>query len=183
MGGFINRKKQQMRHLIRLILLILPFATQAKPPLNEDPMSLTVACINHPACVFTGKALPIIVTLENMSATDVEVAVAFIQMVGPYIRLTDTVTQTSTSVATRRAPLNLLEKFQGIPKGGAIKFPAVIPAEDIKAFRNEFVDLDVEVIISSRIRLKTAETQKLRAQGHFRIQGEDTVAGKKRKYQ
>ena len=128
-----------MRNLICLILLIFPLITQAQTRLNEDQMSVSIECINNPGCVFTGKALPIMFTLENNSPTEVEVAVAFIQKVGPFIRLKDSITQASTSVAIKRAPVSLLEKFQVIPAGGAIKIPAVVPAEDIKAFRNEFV--------------------------------------------
>ena len=163
-----------MRYLAGLILLTLSFQTQAKPNMNESPLSIQAECTGNPQCIFSGESLPITIKIRNESNDEVGLAVEFINRVGPFIKLRDRITQKERQLRVSRASLDLLNVFQSIPPRGTIEIETSIGHGHIRSFRTDLVDLDAEIAISTNIRHSNS-VEKFRGVSTLRIIGADTA--------
>jgi hypothetical protein len=165
-----------MRYSAGLIFLGFSKFAYAETKMDDTQLTLSVECPGNPQCIFSGKNIPIVIKVKNNSAQVIDFAGHFVRKTGPRIRLIDRLTGKYLNLRTSLAPHSLLESFEPISPGEMFEFSEYIPASKIRYFRDQYIDLAVEVGITSNVRQLGKDAVQYRAHTKFTILGEDTHA-------
>ena len=165
-----------MRYFAGLIFLGYLTCAQAENTMSDPDLTLSVECPENPKCLFTGKDVPFVIKVRNNSNLAIDFAGYYVKRVGPRVRLIDRLTGKFLNLRTSLAPRTLLDQFEPIMPGDSFEFSEFIPASSIRFLRDRFVDLTVEVAITTNARQLGMESVQYRGQTKFSILGEDTHA-------
>jgi hypothetical protein len=120
--------------------------------LDDQPISITLTCVDNPTCEFTGGGIPIAIAIKNNLSTEIEVPMAFIQKTGPSIKLIDASSERTTWLRTNLADFKLLENLTKIKPGESASINWSISSFELQQFRHEFVDLTAQAMFRIKIR-------------------------------
>lgn len=162
-----------MRYLVSIILVSLIYLPSAFAQTSAPQLDVTIECPANPRCAFNGSDLPIAIKVTNISKEPVELAAEFVRRRTPQKRLTDKETNIIQSFRARRPQLNLLNSFESIPPGDSVTFNDLISAERIRSFGRPKINLKLEVVIITRLRVAGAEPFRFVGEAYLDIIQED----------
>jgi len=168
-----------MQYFAGLILFMAAQHSNQEDITKIVPLTLTASCKGNPTCEFTGEDMPIQILIRNDSMSVIGLPVEYIDRTGPFIKIIDALSKKEHRLSVNLGPEELAEKFHQIRPSESVELDASLLASEVRTFRNEKIDLNVELVISSRVQIDGGEIVKYRAKGTFRVQGKDLLEQKK----
>ncbi len=160
-------------------ILILLSAFLANPePTSEhmtiNPLTISVECEGNPQCQFNGDDIEVRIRIRNSSSYNVGVPVEYLIKRGPHVQLTDVRSGANRSLRITRPPRLLRDRFTVLAPNEVFEITTTLYTEEIRSFRHDFVDLEVEVSVGSVLKPTNGDPVKFSVEKTFNIAGRDT---------
>jgi hypothetical protein len=123
--------------------------------MSNEILTVQATCTGKDGCVFDEEPMDIDIAITNPQTYPVGFPLAYMQKTGPAIRLIDTRTKRSFYLGTNPPDASLLKKVTEIPPGGTVTLKWVIGNDEIERFGNIDVDVSAEVILSTKVHVKS----------------------------
>ncbi len=164
-----------MRGVSYLILSSTLFQTEpGNITMNESPITISVVCVGNPRCIFDGNDIPLQITVKNSSKKNVGFSVEYLTQKGPNVQLTDRISSESLWLRVSKPPAEIADKFDIIAPNDSFELETTVTASEIRSFRHEMVDLDINVVIGAKLKPELGDARSYSASTAFRIVGKDT---------
>lgn len=144
--------------------------------LEQPTFSISLACKDNPACIFTGLYMPIAITVKNTEPYPIGFPRSYLQSRGPTMTLTDRETGQQKILKLGMPDRALLKDLTTLNPGETLSMSTVINEAELTAFRTEYIDLVAEIGFTAKIRVPDQE-EPVQAKGSstLRIIGKDTL--------
>lgn len=150
-----------MRYFIKIVFFTLFFMIThiSGNAMEKNYLSIELSCRDNPSCIYKKQDLDIEILIKNTSPTEIGFPLKYITRRGPAVMLIDVATQKKMPLRINLAPHALLKEFTIIKPGQSVVINTKLNNSDIIAFREDFVNLIVE--ISAALKIQTTENEEL----------------------
>jgi hypothetical protein len=159
------------------ILMLAAFLLQPDTmtdSMKMTPLTISVECEGNTRCEFNGEDIHLRIRVTNTSSANIGVPLEYLKKKGPHVQLTDVRSGKNRWLRVGLAPRALQEKFVTIAPNEVIEISTTLTANEIRTFRNDFVDLDVEVAIVAKLKPENRDQLEFSESKTFNIAGRDT---------
>ncbi len=119
--------------------------------MEKELLLISTECIGQINCEYSGKDLPIRITIKNTSAAKIKFPHKFLQKTGPIIRLKNLNTMAETFLPTNPADFELEESFTEIESQKVVSIDWIIHKYELETHGIEKSSLAAELIITTKI--------------------------------
>lgn len=113
---------------------------------TSSPLRMTVECKSNPDCRYTGKGIPVLLKVANVSQENIFLTAAYMQKAGPYITVRDRRTNRLWYGDHRLGTEELLSNYLSLGPGETTVLTYTLYREDVGIFAkgDDAVDVTVE---------------------------------------
>jgi len=144
--------------------------------MEQVTFSVSLACTDNPACIFSGLYMPIEITVKNIQPYPIGFPRDYLQARGPAMTLTDRVTGKQKVLKLGLTDKALMKDLNTLNPGETLTMTTVINETELTTFSARYVDLIAEIGFTAKIRVPDQEeTIAAKGSNTLRIIGKDTL--------
>jgi hypothetical protein len=165
--------------MLRLGLVMVLATSMAQPPEGiaetAGPLTITVECVANPECEFVGEDIELRIRLRNTSTSFIGLPADYLRKSGPHVQLTDVRNGANRWLRVGLPRRQLMDKFTYFGPNEVFELTTTLSHQEIRSFRHDFVDLEVEVAVGSKLKYADMEAVPFSESKIFSIAGRDTT--------